>query len=70
MPQDENHPIMETFWAHDAVHCGDGVGLVLVHGDDGVLGGVVVLAGAVLRFWPGLELREGVGYWPGLEMRC
>ena len=28
---------METFWAHDAVHFCDGVGLVLVHGDDGVL---------------------------------
>ena len=37
MPQDENHPIMETFWAHDAVHFCDGVGLVLVHGEDGVL---------------------------------
>ena len=36
--------------AHDAGHAGvdlDGVGLVLVHGDDGVLGGVGVGLGLV-----------------------
>ena len=67
---------MENFWAHDAVHGGHGVGLVLVHGDEHVLAGHHVLAvGGGILASPGLPTgqigqalptdRVSTAYWSG-----
>ena len=54
---------METFWAHDAVH--GGVGLVLVHGDDGVL---VLVHGDVHELVAGEDHELATGHAGGLGL--